>query len=140
MKETFLKGSKGVGGKAHGRALVTKKVISWYGTFDVDGNVVDKENELYGQNISGSILVFPAFKGSTVGSMRLYEMATKGSAPQALISTEADPVTLSGAILGDIPVIHRFDVDPTEAIKSGDTVSMDAGSCTVKITRPQGKG
>ena len=135
MKEFVLQASKGVGGKAQGKALVSKKAISWYATFDIGGNVVDKENELYGQNISGTVLVFPGFKGSTVGSMRLYEMATKGTAPRALISALSDPVTLSGAILGDIPVVHRFDVDPTAVIQTGDLVSVDAGSGTVKILR-----
>jgi predicted aconitase with swiveling domain len=135
VKEIVLKGRKGTGGKAEGKALVSKKVICWYTTFDIDGNVVDKESELFGQNISGSILVYPAFKGSTVGSITLYEMAMRGSAPKALINTTADSVTLSGAILGDIPVIHQFDVDPTTIIETGDTVSVDGKSGTVKIFR-----
>jgi predicted aconitase with swiveling domain len=135
VKEIVLKGRKGTGGKAEGKALVSKKVICWYTTFDIDGNVVDKESELFGQNISGSILVYPAFKGSTVGSITLYEMAMRGSAPKALINTTADSVTLSGAILGDIPVIHQFDVDPTTVIETGDTVSVDGKSGTVKIFR-----
>lgn len=71
MKEIILRASKGVRDKAQGKALVSKQVIGWYATFDIDGNVVDKESELYGQNISGSVLVFPAFKGSTVGSVGL---------------------------------------------------------------------
>ena len=135
VEEIVLKGRKGTGGKAEGRALVTRKVICWYTTFDIDGNVLDRESELFGQNISGCVLVYPAFKGSTVGSITLYEMAMKGSAPKALINTTADSVTLSGAILGDIPVIHQFDVDPTTVIKTGDAVSLDGKSGTVKIRR-----
>ena len=96
MKEIVLQARKGIGGKAQGKAMVSKKVISWYATFDIDGNVVDKENELYGQNISGTVLVFPSFKGSTVGAIRLYEMTTKGSAPRALISTLMDPYPFRG--------------------------------------------
>jgi predicted aconitase with swiveling domain len=134
MKEIILNGQKGIGGEAQGKALVSKSVISWYATFDVDGNVVDRENELYGRNIAGSVLVFPSFKGSTVGSVRLYEMAVRGSAPKALVIAAADPVTLSGAILGDIPVVHRFDVDPISVIRNGDTVSVvgKTGAVTVK--------
>jgi uncharacterized protein len=135
VEEIILKGRKGTGGKAEGRALVTRKVICWYTTFDIDGNVVDRESELFGQNISGCVLVYPSFKGSTVGSITLYEMAMRGSAPKALINTTADSVTLSGAILGDIPVIHQFDVDPTTVIKTGDAVSLDCKSGTVKIVR-----
>ena len=125
-----------MGGTVNGKALVTKKVICWYSTFDINGNVVDKQSELYGENISGCILVFPSYKGSTVGSTWLYEMALKATAPLALICMQADPVTLSAAIMGNIPVIHKFDIDPTTVIETGDIVSVDGGRGRITITKP----
>ena len=135
MKEVILRGHKGARGKAEGRAMVSKKAICWLKTVDLNGLVVEKENDLYGKNISGSILVFPTLKGSTSGSYKLYEMALVGSAPKAIINAKADSVTLSGAILSEIPLVHKFDVDPTEVIKTGDEIVVDGDTGTFTIMK-----
>ena len=135
MEEIILKGHKGAGGKGEGKAMVSKCDVCWFKTVDSKGNIIDKENELYGQNIAGSIFVFPSFKGSTAGSFRLYEMVFKGSAPKAIVNKTADTVTLSGAILGGIPLVHNFEVDPTSVIETGDIVTVDGDEATLRITK-----
>ena len=137
MKEIILKGHKGSRGKAEGQAMVSKQAICWLKTIDLNGLVVEKGNNLYGESIAGAILVFPTLKGSTSGSYKLYELALQGHAPKAIINTKADSVTLSGAILGDIPLVHKFDVEPTEVIETGDKVMVDGDTGTVTIMKQQ---
>jgi predicted aconitase with swiveling domain len=136
MAEVRIQGHKGLGGNASGKALVSTTVICWYTTFDIDGNVIAKDNILFGKNIAGSILVFPAYKGSTVGSITLYEMALKKSAPCGLIIVKADPVTVSGAILGVITIIHGFNEDPLSIIRNDDIINMNGETAAVTILRP----
>lgn len=140
MAEIILKGRKGAGGKTEGKAMVSRQAFCWFKTVDLEGNIIDERHELYGKNIAGTVFVFPTFRGSTAASLRLYEMAFKGSAPRAIINTTADTVTLSGAILGNIPLAHNFDTDPTEVIETGDMVSVDGDKGVVKITKSTKRG
>jgi len=135
MREEVIKGHKAVGGKAEGEALVSKDAICWLKTLDARGLVVESENNLYGESIAGRIFVFPTGKGSTAGSLKLYELAIDGYAPKAIVNTQADPVTLSGAILSKIPMVHKFDVDPTEVIETGDKVIVDGDAGMIKIVK-----
>ena len=135
MREVLLRGHKVVGGKAEGRAVVSKEAICWLKTVNLDGLVIEQGHDLQGQNIAGAILVYPTAKGSTAGSLKLYEMALRGSAPKAIINAKADSVTLSAAILGNIPMIHKFDVDPTEVLQTGNEVMVDGDTGTVRIMK-----
>ena len=136
MSEVVLKGHKIVGGKAEGQALVTRDKICFLATVETDGSVLEQGHELHGKNVAGTILVYPSGRGSTSGSWKVLEMALSGTAPKAILNTRADSVAVSGAILGNIPMIHKFDKDPIEVIKTGDHVVVDADSGTVKVISP----
>lgn len=133
MREVILKGRKIVGGKAEGYALVSKDRICFLSTVETGGLVVEEGHDLYGKNVAGAVLIYPSGKGSTSGSYQLYEMALSGTAPKAILNIKADSVMVSGAILGNIPTLHRFDRDPTEVIKTGDYVVVDADAGTVMV-------
>jgi len=135
MSEVILRGRRVVGGKAEGHALVSKDRICFLATIETNGLVIEEGHDLYGKNVAGTILTFPSSRGSTSGSYRLYEMALSGTAPKAILNIEADSVTVSGAILGNIPMLHRFDTDPTEVIKTGDYIVVDADVGTVRVKR-----
>ncbi len=135
MNGISIKGRKIVGGKAEGYALVSKERICFLATIGTDGLVTEKRHSLYGTNVAGKILVFPSGRGSTSGSYRLYEMALCGTAPRAILNVKADPVTVSGALLGKIPMLHQFEVDPTEVIRTGDYVVVDADAGIVNVKR-----
>jgi len=135
MSEVVLRGRRIVGGKAEGHALVTKDRICFLATIETNGLVIEEGHDLYGKNVAGTILVFPSGKGSTSGSYRLYEMVLSGTAPKAILNIKADSVMVSGAILGNIPMLHKFDADPTEVIKTGDYVAVDADAGTVRVRR-----
>ena len=134
MGEIILKGHKAAKGKAEGEALVSDKPFCFL--FQVDtktGVVIQKNNDWEGISLAGKILVFPVGKGSTATSYVLYEMARRGTQPKGIINLIADPVVVAGAILSNIPMVHKFDSNPIELIKTGDYVELDADSGIVRV-------
>ena len=131
-----LTGKRVVGGTAEGEALVTIQQISFMGGVDAASGIVkEKGHELEGKCVTGKILVFPRGKGSSEGTLKLYEMSIQGTAPAAIINVESEPIIAVGAILGKIPAIHKLDQDPTKAIRSGDFLKVDADRGLVEICR-----
>jgi predicted aconitase/predicted aconitase with swiveling domain len=82
--------------------LFTKQQISWLDDVDKEGNIINPKHELYGKNIAGSILHMPAASGSTVGADRLVNLAVHGKAPKKIVLERTDPITMWGAILGNV--------------------------------------
>jgi len=127
-----LKGRKISAGVAEGEALVTNQAISFYGGVDADkGIVVEKGHELEGKSIAGKILIFPTGKGSTVGSYTLYRMKKNGMAPAAMINRECEPIVAVGAIISNIPLVDKLEIDPLKAIKTGQRVKVDGSQAKV---------
>lgn len=134
-----LKGRKIVKGKASGEALVTSEAISFNGGVDnMTGVVTEPGHELEGRNIAGKILVFRTGKGSTGGSYKIYDMVSRGTAPLGFIQVASEGITTIGAIIGELPVVASLDRDPTQVIRSGDHVELDADVGVVVVTRRDG--
>ena len=132
----ILKGRKIVAGKASGEAIVTREAISFNGGVDnMTGIVTEPGHELEGQNIAGKVLVFRTGKGSTGGSYKIYDMVSRGTAPVAFVQVQSEGITTIGAIIGSIPVVASLDQDPTQVIRTGDHVELDAEAGTVVVTR-----
>lgn len=107
-------------GRARGMALVSPEPIGFLGGVDPEtGLVVEKGHPLEGQSVAGRVLVFPAGKGSTVGSYTLYRLAKKGLAPAAIINAQSEPIVAVGAIISDIPMVDQVDIGQ---IATGDQV------------------
>ncbi len=122
---TRFKGRIIVAGRVEGLALVSHQPISFYGGVNPEsGEIVEEGHMLKGVKVSGRILVFPHGKGSSVGAYVLYAMAKYGTAPKAIINIEAEPVVASGCILAEIPLVDRLNVNPLEAISTGDWVRI----------------
>ena len=120
-------------GKASGKALVSKDPISFLGGINPDtGEIIEAEHPLKGESVKGKILVFPHGKGSTVGSYVLYQLALNGKAPSAMINRNSEPIVGVGAIIADIPLVHRLDKDPIDNIENEDLVSIDGENVTVE--------
>jgi predicted aconitase with swiveling domain len=139
MNEIILKGHKIVGGKAKGEALVCNESMGFGGIVDIKtGTVILKNHELEGANIAGKILVYPTGKGSTASSFAIYQLAKNNMAPKGIINVRADPVTVIGAIISNIPMVDQLDQDPTKIIKAGDYLELDGDEGTVKIINGRG--
>ncbi len=135
-EQLLLKGRKIVKGKASGEAIVTREAISFNGGVDnMTGIVTEPGHELEGTNIAGKVLVFLTGKGSTGGSYKIYDMVSRGTAPVAFVQTSPEGITTIGAIIGEIPAVASLDQDPTQVIRNGDFVEVDADAGMVAVTR-----
>ena len=134
MSEVILKGRKIVGGRVEGEALVCHGGMGYLGSVDMKtGVVIEKNHELEGTSIARKILVYPTGKGSTGGSFSIYELARSNMAPKGIVNVRADPIAVIGAIISNIPMIDQLDRDPTQIIKTGDYLELDADRGIVKI-------
>lgn len=87
--------------------------------------LVDPGHGLYGQCVSGKVLIFPGGKGSTVGSYVIYQLRRRGLAPAAMINIRSEPIVAVGAIISGIPLVDRVP-DDVLALKDGVLVTVDA--------------
>ena len=119
-----------------GEILITQSKISFLGDVDMDtGNIVGKDLDIFGENLSNKILIFSEGRGSTVGSNILYGLASKGLAPKLIITCIVDLITISGAIFGDIPMVICQEEKIFNEVKNGDFVkinNIDNGLCAVR--------
>lgn len=121
-------------GCAKGEVIVTIEPLSFLGGVNPNtGIVIDSGHELYGESITGKILVIPSGKGSTVGSYVIFQMAKNKTAPLAIISIKAEPIIATGAIMAGIPMVHQPDADILNILKNGDLVEVNADQGTITI-------
>lgn len=143
MTTLTLKGHKGIGGVAEGEAIVTTRALSYI--FDVGGiwddpmtaKVTNKKNmpDIYGQDLENKIVVFPTGRGGIFSSAMLMGVAHRGVGPRAMINVKTHPVFAYAAIVLGIPTVDELDQDPTQVIRTGDWVKVDAQRGIVEVTR-----
>lgn len=136
--KTILRGrvvSKGIG---QGYALVSSHPISFLGGIDEETGIIkEKIRGLEGKTIAKKVLIFPTGKGSTGGSIVLFGLAERKKGPAAILNVAADTITAVGAILGNVPLMDKFDRNPVEVIRTGDFVKVDAEEGVVEILRKE---
>ncbi|MDD1716728.1 MAG: DUF126 domain-containing protein [Methanoregulaceae archaeon] len=110
-------------GTGSGELLVSPAPISFLSGVDPEtGVIVEKGHPVEGQCIAGKVLAFEFGKGSTVGSYVLYALSRNGHAPAAIVNKEAEPIIVTGAILGRIPMIDHVDIS---RLRSGVRVTVN---------------
>jgi predicted aconitase with swiveling domain len=126
MSARRINGHIGVGPKASGIALVAKDNFS--ARYDLDrvkGVFSRPAHALHGQSYVNTVLVLHTAKGGVATSWMLREMKDRGMAPAALLLNLGNPIMAQGAAFADLAFMDRFEVDITEAIQSGDHVTVD---------------
>ena len=134
MAERRIKGHVGVGRKASGIALVARDNFS--ARYDLDrlqGVFSRPAHALHGQSYVNTVLVLHTAKGGVATSWMLREMKNRGMAPAALLLNLGNPIMAQGAAFADLAFMDRFEVDITEAIQSGDRVTVDPEAGLVVI-------
>ncbi len=110
-------------GKLKGEVLKSQKKISFLGDVDPEnGFIIAPDSDIKGSQVSGKILVFPSGRGSTVGAGVLYGLAKKGLAPKMIVTLEPEQVVISGAILGDIPMVSNVSKHFFETVENGQII------------------
>ncbi|MDQ1279653.1 MAG: mevalonate 5-phosphate dehydratase small subunit, partial [Thermoproteota archaeon] len=96
-------------GEISGEALITRSKVSFLGDIDINtGEIVGPDIDIKGENIKNQVLIFIEGRGSTVGSNVLYGLSKKGLAPKLIGTCRAEPITISGAIYGEVPMISNL--------------------------------
>jgi len=120
-------------GVARGTALVTSQPICFWGGFDPKtGTITERNHELKGQNVTGTVFVFPTGKGSSTTSAILLESVRCGTAPAAIVNLKTEPILVIGAIIAErlydrvIPIVDTPELDLTKVIKTGDWIEVNA--------------
>ncbi len=136
MADLEYKARKIVGGRATGEALVSREPVCFLGGVDVKtGLFTERRHPLTGKCIAGRVLIFPIGKGSTGGSYLLYEATLNGVAPVAFVNLKADPVTVVGCIISELPMVDQVQGDILSQVQDGDTVEVDADAGLIRVTR-----
>jgi len=117
----------GIGPKVEGEALVADDNFS--ARYDLDrikGIFSRPQHALAGQSYVDKILVLNTAKGGVATAWMLYEMASRGMAPKALLLNLANTILAQGAALAELPLCDRFlDGDVTKLVKTGDKLVVD---------------
>lgn len=128
-----------VPGDVEGDVIATSQSISFWGGVDpATGLINDPRHELFGQSISGKILVFPIGKGSSTGSLMMLELARVNKAPAAMINLKTEPILATGPIVckhfygKEIPIV-TVEESSFERLKSGQHVKIEAAAGRVII-------
>ena len=132
--ERIYQGVAGIGDPVEGEALVAFDNFS--ARYDLDriaGTFSRPGHKLFGQSYVGKILILNIAKGGVATAWMLREMTDRDMGPKALILNAANPIMAQGAAFANLPLIDRFDVDITSAIKSGERVAVDPGRASVRV-------
>ncbi|MGQ0677844.1 MAG: aconitase X swivel domain-containing protein [Rhodospirillales bacterium] len=121
-----IRGHVGIGPRVTGMALAADDYFS--ARYDLDrvaGVFSWLSHALYGQSYVGKVLVLHGAKGGVATAWMLRAMAADGKAPLALLLNIANPIMVQGAAFADLAFMDRFQVDITQAIRTGEIVTVD---------------
>ena len=121
-------------GKADGEVIVSKDSVCFYLVEPETGVVVEKNHDIEGKSIAGKILVMPSGKGSSVVQADgLFKLTKNDKAPKAMIIEHADTVLVTGAIIMEIPMVHKVEAKFYKTVIDGDVVSLDADKGIIRL-------
>lgn len=102
---------------------------------DNTGDVTDVKCAIYGENVTGKVLVYPAGCGSTTNCWILYTMGQRGNAPAAIINANLDTIQVVGAVCAEIPMLRVSECDPVAEIRTGDLVEINGDTGEIIVTK-----
>ena len=110
-KDREFKGRVIMAGSLSGEAVVSRSGFNTLASFQKDAmagkkimKCSDQNNaDIFGKILTGKILCLPKTIGSTTGGMILQTVASMGSAPAAMLFSEAiDSLAAAGVVLADV--------------------------------------
>ena len=122
------------GGRVKGELLFSKDAVCFYLIDPKTGVVIEKEHCLYGQSITGKILVFPYGKASSVVQADgMYQLQLTGMGPAGMVVQDADTTLAASAIIFEAPMVNRMAPEFYKEAQDGMLAELDAeqGSLTL---------
>ena len=125
MAERLIAGRVVVAGRAEGEALVTSEPLSFWGGYDFHtGEIIDRHHPLAGVRAAGRVLAVPFSKGSSTTTAVLLEAVRAGTAPAAILTTDADSFFALASIVADVMYSKSF---PVIALQPADFATLRTG-------------
>ena len=133
-----IHGTALVEGGGSGPLLVSDTPLSFWGGYNqFTGEVIDRRHPLSGKIATGCMLAIPASRGSSTTTAVLLEAIRRGTAPAALITSQADTFLVLASVVADelyqksIPVL-ALDAEAFKLLNSGQRAVLDQrGKLTV---------
>ena len=135
MSVTTIKGRTIMKGDIQAEAIVSRTPLSFGYVDSTTGTITDKAHYLYGQIIKDKILVLPTLKGSATQELVLAGLVQTGRAPKGIIALEADTRLITAAVFCEIPTMDKLEINPLEAISTGDSVRINADKGIVEVQK-----
>jgi len=100
----LIQGRAIVAGEAEGPLLVSATPLSFWGAYDpATGEIIDRRHPLSGRIAAGCVLVLPGTIGSSTTTAVLLEAVRRGTAPSAILTSEADTfLALASIVAGEM--------------------------------------
>ena len=136
MKPASYLARHAMGAAVRGAALAAKDGFS--ARYDLDrikGVFSRPQHKLAGESYTGRILVLDTAKGGVASAWMLYEMASRGVVPLALVFNSVNPILAQGAALAGLPMLAGFDCDITAEIASGEEIEVDPEARELRVVR-----
>ena len=126
--------SRAAGPVVEGEAVVSSEGFS--PRYDLDrwtGEISRPGHAIEGHNIKDKILFFPTAKGGIAAGWAFYDLVSKGIAPKAIVFGRTNPVMVQGAVFAGITITEGWSQDPSEVVRTGDTVRVDPEKMRVEV-------
>ncbi len=124
------------GGCVKGELLFSKDAVCFYLIDPKTGVVIEKEHCLYGQSITGKILVFPYGKASSVVQADgMYQLQLTGMGPAGMVVQDADTTLAASAIIFEAPMVNRMAPEFYEKAQDGMLAELDAEHGSLKLLK-----
>lgn len=127
-------------GRAAGKVLASNMALSFWGGVDTaTGKVIDPRHEWFERCLTGRILVFPFAKGSAGAPAILLELIRCHASPAAIVNIEAEPLLISGPILGrhlygtELPLV-TVGPEPYRLLKTGQYARVDTAREEIRLS------
>jgi predicted aconitase with swiveling domain len=131
-----LTGGRGVGGEVRAPVLVSRQGFGV--RYDLDqatGIISNPEHDLFGETITGRILIFSVPKGGVAASWSLARLNERGIAPAGMILRRASPIFVQEAIFAGIPLMDSLSGDPCSVLRTGEDIILAPGEGRVWARR-----
>ena len=134
MSATTYTARHAMGRRVVGQALVASDGFSArYDLNRLQGVFSRPAHALHGQSYVGRVLILNNAKGGVATSWMLREMLQRGMAPAALLLNRANPIMVQGAAFAGLTFMDRFEVDLTDVVQTGDSVTVDPAAGVVRV-------
>jgi Uncharacterized conserved protein len=139
MAEIRLQGTAIIRGEAHGRALVSREPLSFWGGYDWrTGEIIDRRHVLSGSIAKDKILAVPFTRGSSTTTAVLLEAIRAGTAPAAILTTDTDFFFALASVVAEelyaspLPLV-ALAADDFAQLRTDDEVQVTADGAVILV-------